>query len=137
MIKCDYQKEDLLKAMLLIAQRKRPLTKLEQKYDKESLSISDSRLEKIQSLLASKGCVEQQAVFFDRPDPSTIIMPMITSEGGGLTETGEDELRELIKSFEEEIKSKRKAALKNSLKWVMGIVAAVIAGIIMYRLGVK
>lgn len=62
---------------------------------------------------------------------------MITSEGGGLTETGEDELRELIKSFEEEIKSKRKAALKNSLKWVMGIVAAVIAGIIMYRLGVK
>lgn len=137
MIKCDYPKDELLKAMLLIAQRKRPLTELEQKYDKKISSISENRFDKINSLLVSQGCVEQVMVFFDRPDPSTVIMPMPTSDGQGLTETGEDELRELIESYEEEIKSNRKAALIKIFKWIMGILGTVIGAILIYFLGMN
>ena len=134
MIECDYPKKDLLKAMLLIAKRERPLNRLEQKYDKEISPISENRFNQINSLLVRKRCVKEHLIVFDRPDPSTIIGPMLSSEGEGLTETGEDELRELIESYEEEMKSNRRAALKNvfgsSFGWIMGIIATVIATVI-------
>lgn len=141
MIECDYPKKDLLKAMLCIAKRERPLTRLEQKYDKEISPISENRFRKINSLLVSKGCVKQVMIVFDRPDPSTVIGPMLSSDGQGLTETGEDELRELIESYQEEMKSNRRAALKNvfgaSFGWIMGIIATVIGAILIFILGVN
>lgn len=141
-----FNKEQVVKVMLQIATNKRSLDKVEAKYYSSIQEVSEVRKQEIVSFLEKEGCVEQHLVFMDKPSPSVVVMPFPSSEGEGLSPKGESELKDLIGFLEKEKKEKRKSVISSILKWfmeigtsifkwIMGIVAVVIAAYICWRFG--
>lgn len=137
----EFNKEQVVKVMLQIAKNKRPLSKTEEKYDLSIQDVLEVRAQEITSFLEKEGCVEQHPVFIDRPSPSVVIMPFPSSEGEGLSPKGECELEDLIGILEKEKKEKRKGIILSifkwitggtaeAFKWIMGIVATIIGGVV-------
>lgn len=107
-----FPKEQIIKVMLQVASRNRKLTKLESKYDKKFKDVSEHRQSEIISYLESNHLIHQVPVFIESPDPVTIkIFPFSSSDGEGLSPNGEDELRDLIDSFEQDRVYKRRKTL--------------------------
>ena len=141
-----YSNEQFLKVMLEVAQRKRSLTNLEEKYYSSIDSVSESRKSEIISEMVKNCWISSHPVFFDQPqtasNTSVKIFPMQSSDGEGLSQKGEDKLEDLIKILEKEKEAKRNQFimgflnfLKSSFGWIMGIIAAVIAGYILWKMG--
>lgn len=89
-----YTNEQFLKVMLEVAQRKRSLTNLEEKYYSSIDSLSESRKSEIISDMEKNNWISSHIVHFEQPQiPSIRILPMLSSEGEGLSQKGEINLK--------------------------------------------
>lgn len=131
----DYSKEEILKVLLLFACNKRDLTKDEQTIDAQLANLPEERVEKIADALVKESYIETHMVI---PD-SNNIFPFVSWENEGLTEQGEYYLKKQIDSFIVNKKEKRNQIVcgisKSVFVWIMGIIAALIVGFLLWKLG--
>ena len=137
----EFRKEHVVKIMLQVAKRKRELTKLEKKYDKKIKNVDKNREEEIISLLTSKHWITQTPVFIPSQDTNQIVLPFLTSDGEGLSHSGEAKLNDLIDSLEEDRIKKRKYCISKILKYafntIIGILSVLVSTFLIYYFGWK
>ncbi len=136
----NFNEEDLLKTMLQVAKRSRELTDVERRIDTKLAEVSQSRTEHIINYFCKEGWISQHLVFPEEPvitTGSTIqqIYPFLSCDGEGLTADGEDKLKDLIKKYEEERKSKRKKCLLTCIKWIGGVLTPLLIAFLIWFFG--
>ena len=129
--------KDIAKVLLKVAQNTRELSDIEKRFDSE-LEYPIGREPAILRMLEQNGYIGTHLVSIKSDSPSVVIMPFISTEGEGLTPKGENQLTELINNLKKEKKEKKVEAINgaacSTLKWILGIIAAVIAGFIIWKL---
>lgn len=135
----NYTNRQLLKVMLEVAKRVRTLNPIEENYFRTIDNLSDNRKKEIIRFMENKKWIKSHSHFFNQPqngsNTSTIIFPVLLSEGEGLSEKGEDKLKDIINLFEESKKAERTKKISHIAKWIGGIIAGVIIAFIVYKLG--
>ena len=131
----EYCKEEILKVLLHFACNKRDLTKEEQRIDAQLPILPDERVEKIAGALVNESFIKTHMVI---PE-SKNIYPFLSWENEGLTEQGEYYLKNQIDSFIGDKKEKRNQVVcgisKTVFGWIMGIIAALIVGFLLWKFG--
>ena len=135
----DFSKKEILKVLLQFAGNKRQLSKEEQKIDAQLVKLPKERVEKIAGSLVKESYIKTHMVILESKDPSVVISPFTSWENEGLTEQGEYYLKNQIDSFNGDKKEKRNQVVcgisKSVFGWIMGIIAALIAGFLLWKFG--
>ena len=135
----NYTNRQLLKVMLEVAKRVRTLNPIEENYFRTIDNLSDNRKKEIIRFMENKKWIKSHSHFFNQPqngsNTSTIIFPMLSSEGEGLSEKGEDKLKDIIHLLEESKKAERNKKIIPIAKWIGGIITGLIVAFIVYKLG--
>lgn len=131
----DYSKEDILKVLLHFACNKRDLSKEERKIDAQLPNLPEKRVEKIAGTLVKESYIKTHMVTSE----SNNIYPLISWENEGLTEQGEYYLKNQIDLFIGVKKEKRNQVVcglsRTVFGWIMGIIAALIVGFLLWKFG--
>lgn len=129
---------ELIKVLLKIAQNTRELSEIEKQYDSE-FGYPEEQESDILNYFEQNGYIGSHPVPIKSDSQSVVIMPYISTKGEGLTQKGEDRLKELINILKNEKKEKKVKAINeaasSTTKWILGIIATIIAGYIIWKLG--
>ena len=135
----DFSKEEILKVLLQFAGNKRKLSKEEQKIDAQLAKLPEEIVEKIAGALVKESYIKTHMVLPESKDPSVVVFPFASWENEGLTEQGEYYLKNQIDSFNVDKNEKRNQVVcgvsKSVFGWIMGIIAALIVGFLLWKFG--
>ncbi len=135
MTELKFSNENLLKTMLSVAQDGRILSKEEMRYYNKLKEPSATLKREIITYLANDGCLKLTSFFPKLNDPHAIVFPYSVYDNQGLNSKGEDRLYDLLLNFDNEKKIRNKEFVAKILKWIFGIVATVIAAVLLFYMG--